>query len=222
MSWEHVVRHVPLPAVVALAAAVGAWRSWRLLRYGYDPRLVKLAWFFALFAASLVAMTIWTGQLALSASDAVDAAASGAVGPLGERHQEIAAGESANAFLLAHHALMLASLGVAVKAFSHRRAPSAAIAGAAVGFALFAGLIPVFLAAEAALTLYLAVQAVLNHMERRTPGALQVAAGFSLFFFGQLTYFVFHSPGSVRTPLGDVLALVGIVLLVQLLPRPSA
>lgn len=220
MSWEHVATHVPLPAAVATAAAFGAWRCWRLLRYGRDPRLLKLLWFYALFAASLVSMTIWTGQLALNVGDAVGGSHSGLTGSVGQRHSEFIDDYRANVFLLAHHAFMLASLGVAVQAFSHRRVESAAVA--AIGLAFFAGFIPVFLAAEAALTLYLAVQAILNHKERRTPGALQVAAGFSLFFLGHLSYFLLHSPGSARTPLGDILALVGVVLLVQLLPRPSA
>lgn len=221
MSWEHVATHVPLPAAVAAAAAFGAWRCWRLLRYGRDARLLKLLWFYALFAASLIAMTVWTGQLALNVGDAVGASHSANMtSSAGERHAEFINDYRANVFLLAHHVLMLASLGVAVQAFSHRRVESAAVA--AIGLAFIAGFIPVFLAAEAALTLYLAVQAILNHKERRTPGALQVAAGFSLFFLGHLSYFLLHNPGSARTPLGDILALVGIVLLVQLLPRPTA
>lgn len=78
------------------------------------------------------------------------------------------------------------------------------------------------MALEAALALYLAAQAALNHRERRSPGALQVAVGFLMFFLGHLSFFLYHHPGAARTPLGDVLALVGVVLLVQLLPGPSA
>lgn len=220
MTWELVLAHVVLPSAVAIAAAFGAWRCWRLLRLASDPRLVKLLWFYALFAASLVALAVWTGQLVVSMADVwMNAHASGVAEA--SAHQGLGAEERVDIFLLAHHVLMLASLGVAVQAFSHRRAAGATVAAVA-GIAFFGPFIPVALAVEAAMALYLAVQAVLNHMERRTPGALQVAAGFALFFVGHLGYFLFHQPGAGRVPLGDVFALVGIVLLVQLLPRPSA
>lgn len=221
MVWEHVATHLPLPAAVAVAAGFGAWRCWRLLRLARDPRLIKLMWFYALFAASLVSMTIWTAQIALNVGDALGGGHAGNISHTSNgAHEAFIEPYRASIFLLAAHGLMLASLGVAVRAFSHRRLESAAVA--AISLVFFAEFIPVFLAAEAALTLYLAVQAILNHMARRTPGALQVAAGFSLFFLGHLSYFLLHSPGVARTPLGDILALVGIVLLVQLLPRPSA
>lgn len=216
MSWQPVLAHVLLPSAVAAAAAFGGWRSWRLLRYARDPRLVKLAWFYGLFAASLVAYAVWIAQAHAGASF-------GGLhsGNLSEVHEGFAAGaERIDVFLLAHHALMIASLGVAVQAFSHKRTQPAVVA--AVGLAFLGPYVTVALALEAAMTLYLAVQAVLNHMERRSPGALQVAAGFLLFFVGHLTFFLFHHPGATRNPLGDVFALVGIVLLVRLLPRPSA
>jgi len=220
MSWEHVVAHVLLPSAVAAAAGFGAWRCWGLLRYGRDPRLVKLMWFYGLFAASLVSVAIWTGQLDWAADSVAGGMhASNSSGAHGDLHGSFAGAERINFFLLAHHVLMLASLGVAVQAFGHRRAEGATVA--AVGLAFFAPFIPVVLAIEAAMTLYLAVQAILNHMERRSPGALQVAAGFFLFFLGHLGFFVFHQAGGARVPLGDVFALVGIVLLVQLLPRRS-
>lgn len=174
-------------------------------------------WFYGLFAASLVSYAIWTWQ----AHAAVNFSGLH-TGNLSEVHEAFAgAQERIDGFLLAHHAFMLASLGVAVTAFSHRRTQGGAMA-AAVGLASLEPLIPAALALEAAMTLYLAVQAVLNHMERRTPGALQVAAGFLLFFLGHLSFFLFHQPGTARPPLGDIFALVGIVLLVRLLPRPSA
>jgi hypothetical protein len=221
MSWALVLAHVLLPASVAAAALVGAWRCVRLLRIASDQRLVKLAWFYGLFAASLVCMAIWTGEVAPGVSDALGDVHSGNfTGSLDDMHAAFAAAERVDVFLLAHHALMLASLAVAVFAFSHKRA--AGVTLAAVGLALLSPLIPILLAAEAALTLYLAAKAILNHKERRTPGALQVAAGFFLFFLGHLSYFLLHHPGAARTPLGDVASLVGIVLLVQLLPRPSA
>lgn len=216
MAWEHFAVHGLLPASIAVTAGVGMWRCARLLRYGRDPRLTKLMWFYGLFAASLVAITIWTGQLSAS------------FGSMGhhdgnvmthEGHMQFFGEERINAFLIAHHVLMLASLGVAVQAFGHKRTGTVA---AAAGLAVLSPFIPVVLAAEAALTLFLAVTAFLNHRERRTPGALQVAAGFLLFFVGHLSYFLLHHPGATRNPLGDILALVGIVLLVRLLPRPTA
>lgn len=217
MAWNVLAAHVLLPGLVALAAAWGAWRGWRLLRLARDPRLVKLTWFYGLFAASLVFYAIWTGQTHATVAHGGGLHAGNFSGDHGSR---VGAGpERINVFLLAHHGLMLASLGVAVRAFGHRRAPAIAAAG---GLAFLGPFIPVALALEAAMSLYLAVQAILNHKERRSPGALQVAAGFLLFFLGHLSFFLFHSPGVGRTPLGDVLALVGIVLLAQLLPRPSA
>lgn len=217
MPWEHVVAHVLLPLMVAAAAGFGAWRCARLLRYARDPRLAKLMWFYGLFASSLIPWAIWAGRFAAAIGDPTTLHAGNGSSPFDAAY---GGGERVDVFLLAHHALMLASLGVAVQAFGHRRKEGAA--AVAVGLAFLAPFIPVVLAVEAALTLYLAVRAVLNHMERRSPGALQVAAGFFLFFFGHLTFFLFHDPDVGRNPLGDVFALVGIVLLVQLLPRPSA
>jgi len=220
MPWEYVVSHVLLPSLVAAAALMGAWRCARLLRYGRDPRLAKLLWFYGLFAASLVAYAVWTGEIAHTAGQELGQGHEGDGRHGGEEvHQAFARAERVDVFLLSHHVLMLASLGVAVAAFHHGRAGGAT---AAVGFAFAAPFVPVVLALEAAMTLYLAVQAFLNHLERRTPGALQVAAGFLLFFLGHLGFFVFHQPGAARTPVGDMFALVGIVLLVQLLPRPRA
>lgn len=220
MAWELILAHVLLPSAVAAAAGFGAWRCWRLLRYAPDPRLRRLMWFYGLFAASLVPWAIWAGRLAASLGDTFGGLHSGnATEVLRNVHGAFGGAEGVDLFLLAHHALMLASLGVAVQAFSHKRAGGAVVA--AVGLAFFGPFVPVALALEAALTLYLAVRAILNHRDRRTPGALQVAAGFLLFFLGHLTFFLFYHPAGIRTPLGDVLALVGIALLVQLLPRPS-
>lgn len=219
MAWQHVLSHSLLPLAVAAAAVFGAWRCARLMRYGLDPRLTSLAWFYGLFAASLVMMAIWQGQLAFSVTGEMSGVHGNATA-MADVHEQFSAGHAVDGWLAAHHALMLASLGVAVRAFSHRRVEGAVVAAA--GFAFLEPFVPVMLALEAALTLYLAVQAILNHKERRTPGALQVAFGFLLFFLGHLSYFVFHHPGAARTPLGDVLSLVGIVLLVQLLPRPTA
>lgn len=214
MAWEHVLAHVVLPVAVASAASYGAWRCATLLRYGRDPRLLKLALFYGLFAASLIPWAIWIGQAPVSGDLAAMHSSNATI-----RHYS-SGPERVDGFLVAHHALMLASLGVAVQAFSHKSRPAAAVAMASLAF--LSPFIPVVLALEAALTLYLAVRAIINHLERRSPGALQVAAGFLLFFLGHLSFFLFHDPGSGRTPLGDVFALVGIVLLTQLLPRPTA
>ena len=216
VAWEHFVVHGLLPASIAVTAGVGMWRCARLLRYGRDARLTKLMWFYGLFAASLVAITIWTGQLSASIESAGHHDGNFT---RHEGHAQFFGEERINVFLVAHHVLMLASLAVAVQAFGHKRTGTVA---AAAGLAALSPFIPVALAAEAALTLYLAVTAILNHRERRSPGALQVAAGFLLFFIGHLSYFLLHQPGATRNPLGDILALVGIVLLVRLLPRPTA
>jgi hypothetical protein len=206
MSWELVLAHIALMASIATVAAFGAWRCWRLLRYARDPRLLKLMWFYGLFAASLVPMAIWAGQSGEGIDDAFSALHSGA--------------EVVNVLLLGHHALLLASLGIAVLAFSHKRGESAAVAVA--GLVFFDSFMLVLLALEAILTLYLAVRAIQNYMERRSPPALQVAVGFLLFFIGHLSFFLFHLPGGAGILLGNMFALVGIVLLVKLLPRPTA
>ena len=192
MSSELIIAGIILPSAVAATAGFGAWRCWRLLRYGGDPRLQKLMLFYSLLAASLVSLGIWTGQQSEPVGDAL---------------------------IVAHHAFLLAGLVVGVQAFSHKHTKSAAVATGALAF--FGPFIPVILALEAVMTLYIAVQAILNHRERRTPGARQVAAGFLLFFIGHLIFFLFHDPGGTGIPLGGLFALAGLVLLVRLLPRPS-
>lgn len=129
MAWEHFVAHGLLPAAVAVTAGVGVWKCARLLRYGRDPRLLKLMWFYGLFGASLVAITIWTGQLAASIESTGHH-----IGNLTESHDagQFFGEERVNLFLVAHHLLMLASLGVAVQAFGHRRPAIVAAAGLAV------------------------------------------------------------------------------------------
>lgn len=209
MGWELVLAHLVLPSAVAAVAGFGAWRSKRLMQYARDPRLLRLMWFYGLFAASLIAWAIWTARVFAALGDVA----------LEDLHGAFATGQRVDAFLLAHHALMLASLGVAVRAFGRSHTEDAVVA--AIGLAFFGPFVPVVLALEAAMTLYLAVRAILNHIERGTPGALQVAAGFILFFVGHLSFFAFYYAGSGRTPVGDMFALVGLILLVQRLPRPS-
>lgn len=211
--------HVALPVAGALVAAFGAVRCWRLLRYGDDPRLRKLMWFYGLFATSLVSVAIWTARLALDVGEAagfVDGHAQ-----LVEAWGAALSGtERLDVFLVLHHGLLLASLGVAVDAFRARPAAAAGVAAATLVGALGATVLGA-LAVEAALALYLAIRAIINHHKRKTPGALQVAAGFLLFFAGHLGYFLFHEPAVARTPLGDLAALLGLILLVRLLPRPT-
>ena len=213
MPWALVLAHLLLPIALATVAGFGAWRCWRLSRYAQDARLLRLMWFYGLFAASIVPMAIWTGRLAAEVGNL-------GTGGVGGWHDAFAGAERVDGFLLAHHALMLASLAVAVQAFGHKRAQGAPVL--ALALVSFAPFIFAALALEAAMTLYLAVRAILNHRRRRTPGALQVAAGFLLFFIGHLGFFLFHEPASARAPFGDVFALVGLVLLVRLLPRPVA
>lgn len=209
MVGELVIAHILLPSAVAAAAGLGAWRCSQLLRYGRDSRLLKLAWFYGLFAASLASMAMWMGQVAATVGDT----------PIAGFHVAFAGAERVDLFLLSHHVLMLASLGVAVRAFSTTHTQGLSMAAA--GLAVLGPFIPFILAVEAALTLYLAIQSFLNHRARRSPGALRVATGFLLFFLGHLSFFVFYHPGVARTPLGDVLALIGVILLVRLLPRPT-
>jgi hypothetical protein len=203
MSWEPVLAHVVLMGLIATIAALGAWRCRRLLQYARDPRLLKLMCFYGLFAASLVPLAVWAGQAGEGIDEAFRSLHSGT--------------DVANVLLLGHHALLLASLGIAVQAFTQKRAPRAA----AAGFAIFEPFIFGFLALEAILTLYLAVRGVQNHMERRSPQSLQVAAGLLLFFLGHLSFVLFHLPAGAGILLGNALALVGVVLLVRLLPRPT-
>ena len=49
-----------------------------------------------------------------------------------------------------------------------------------------------------------------------------MAAGFALFFLGHLLFFLGHEAGRGRQGIGDILTLVGIVLLVQVLPAPPS
>jgi hypothetical protein len=218
MALEVVLVHIALPCAIVAAALFGVWRCGRLLRLARDPRLLKLMWFYLLFSASLIVYAVWLGQqhsgITLGSWTTMHS------GNATSSHETVSGVERVDVFLIAHHVLMLASLGIAVEAFSHRRTTAPIVAAA--GLAFLSPFIPVLLALEAALTLYLAVQAILNHLERRTPGALQVAAGFLLFFAGHLSFLLLHHPGGARSPLGDILALVGIVLLVRLLPRPTA
>jgi len=205
-----------LQAVAALAAGYGAWLCIRLQRFGSDRRLRALAWFFGLFAASVLLHAVWEWQVGELLQRPFFIAIPPGGGP--PRFFQPQGNENVDLWLVGHHLLMLVSLGVGVLAFGRRRTPAAGVAAAAIGLAWFSDLVPLMLALEAALTLYLAVQALLNHIERRSPGALQVAAGFALFFLGHLLYFLNHDPGRGRQGIGDIVTLVGIVLLVQVLP----
>jgi hypothetical protein len=218
-------------ALVQLAAAgasvYGAARCVRLQRFAPDRRLTALAWFFALFAAAMVLQATW--QLGAASGtpppfggpDRVEMNGTRAPFDRGFLHPE--GEERVNILLAGSHALMLSSLVVAVWAFGHRRPPgevadTVAPALAFAPFALVGTLVPLMLALEAGLTLYLACRAFINHVERRSAGAVQVALGFLLLFVGHFLFFLSHQPGMGRTGIGDILGLVGIVLLVQALP----
>lgn len=145
--------------------------------------------------------------------------------------------ERVNLWLTGHHALMLSAFVVGVWAFGHRRratppasppiapalltSPMMALPAIMAAFAAVGDLVPAMLALEAGLALYLAARAFLNHIEVRSPGAVQVALGFALFFVGHLLFYVSHQPGYGHNPLGDILDLVGVALLVQALPGKS-
>jgi uncharacterized membrane protein YfbV (UPF0208 family) len=214
-------------ALVQLAAAAasvhGAVRCIRLQRFASDRRLTALAWFFALFAAAMVLQASW--QLGATSGTpppfgGPGHADNGTRPPFERGFLRPEGVERVNILLTGAHAFMLSSLVVAVWAFSHRKplggtvAPALAIAP----FAIVGGLVPLMLALEAGLTLYLACRAFVNHVERRSAGAVQVALGFLLLFVGHFLFYLAHQPGMGRTGIGDILGLVGIVLLVQALP----
>lgn len=220
-------------ALVQLAAAgaavYGAVRCIRLQRFAPDRRLKALAWFFALFAAATLLQAAWQLVAAAGTPSPFTGFGGGNAAYNGTRpppfdhynflHPE--GEERVNILFAGAHAFMLASLVVAVWAFGHRRPPEAAALAPALAFAPFAlvgNLVPLMLALEAGLTLYLACRAFINHVERRSAGAVQVALGFLLFFIGHFLFYLSHQPGMGRTGFGDILGLVGIVLLVQALP----
>ena len=215
-------------AIVQLAAAgvavYGAVRCVRLQRFASDPRLTALAWFFALFAVALVLQAVWQVGAAAGTPAPFGGPSFNATRPPFDRGFLRPEGdERVNILFAGAHAFMLASLVVAVWAFGHRRPPEEGVAtmGAALAFSPFAlvgSLVPLMLALEAGLTLYLACRAFINHVERRSAGAVQVALGFLLFFVGHFLFFLAHQPGTGRSGIGDILGLVGIVLLVQALP----
>ncbi len=218
---------VVLQVAAGIVAGYGAWRCMELQRFGRDRRLMALAWFFGLFAASVLAHAVWEVQIHdvvrpdFAENGSFPQSQQGPRGGFGDRPFLRPEGtENVTILLFAHHLLMAGALGLAVVAFGRKRPSTVETTGAAavVSLAFFSNLVPLLLGLEAALTLYLAVRALVNHMERKTPGALQVAIGFLLFFIGHLLFFVSHRPGRGRDSIGDVLALVGIILLVQVLP----
>lgn len=210
-----------LQLATAGVALYGAVRCVRLQRFGSDSRLKALAAFFALFAAGMALQATWQVQVVAGLPD-LPASAPPPTPPFdhGLFHPE--GSERVNILLAAAQVLQLASLVVAVWAFGHRRAaagPGTATAALApFAFSALGAILPLALALEAGLALYLAARALINHVERRSAGALQVALGFLLFFLSHLVVYLGHQPGMGRTGVGDVLALVGVVLLVQVLP----
>jgi hypothetical protein len=210
-------------AITTAVAVYGTVRCLRLQRFARDPRLMALAWFFGLFAAAILLNAAWQVQIGANASfgPGHQGAFNGTFeprGPLDHGLLRPEGTEHANLWLTGHHALMLASFVVGVWAFGHRVRPQAQAILAPAVLGLVSDLVPAMLALEAGLTLYLAARAYLNHVEVRSPGAVQVALGFGLFFAGHLVFYVAHQPGLGHNPVGDILNLVGITLLVQVLP----
>jgi hypothetical protein len=219
-------------SLVQLAAAgasvYGAVRCVRLQRFAPDRRLTALAWFFALFAAAMVLQATW--QVGAASGTPPPFGGAGSDGRYNGTRPAFDHGflrpegdERVNILFAGAHAFMLASLVVGVWAFGHRRPPGEAAGTVAPAlafapFTLVGSLVPLMLALEAGLTLYLAARAFINHVERRSAGAVQVALGFLLFFVGHFLFYLSHQPGMGRSGLGDILGLVGIVLLVQALP----
>jgi hypothetical protein len=212
------------------ASAYGALRCIRLQRFAPDRRLTALAWFFALFGAAMILQSAWQLGAAsgtpppfgMPGDHGLNGTFNGTRPPFDRGFLRPEGIERVNILFAGAHALMLSSLVVAVWAFGHRRPPGeAATVAPALAFAPFAlvgSLVPLMLALEAGLTLYLACRAFINHVERRSAGAVQVALGFLLFFVGHFLFYLSHQPGMGRSGLGDILGLVGIVLLVQALP----
>ena len=209
------------------ASVYGVARCVRLQRFAPDRRLTALAWFFALFAAAMVLQAAWqlsagAGPTSFGPPGGDHAAVNGTRLPFERGLLHTEGQERVNILFVGAHALMLASLVVGVWAFGHRsrRAAEATLAPALalLPFEAIGSLVPLMLALEAGLTLYLAARAFINHVERRSAGAVQVAIGFLLFFIGHFLFYLAHQPGMGRTGIGDILGLVGIVLLVQVLP----
>lgn len=216
----------------AAVALYGAWRCVRLQRFASDSRLKALAVFFALFAAGVALHAAWQvevgappppGPWGTHAGYPMPSPANATLGPRDHDLFRPEGDEQVNILLAASQALTIASLVVAVWAFGHRRQdgggpalPPAALA--VTPFVVLGTLVPLMLALEAGLALYLAARALVNHVEQRSAGALQVALGFLLFFAANLVIYLAHEPGWGHDRLGDVLGLVGIVLLVQALP----
>lgn len=210
-------------------AAFGAYRCIDLQRFGRDRRLTALAWFFGLFAIAVAFNAAWQwqygdprplgGDFRFGGGGFGNGTGGRPPPPGGPGIFSPTGDERVNVLLVGHHVSMLASLVVAVAAFGRKRPVEASVVAAALlGFGTVGRLVPAMLALEAGLTLYLAARAFINHIERRSAGAVQAALGFGLFFAGHLLFYLSHQPGYARTGLGDVLGLVGIVLLVQLLP----
>ena len=198
-----VVLALVLQTAIVVAALAGLVRVAALRAYADDARLRRLATFFGLLAGAVGA------EVLVSAFLLGQASAGGAPVP-----------HALFALVLAHHALMLAALVVALRTFAvpwsaAAAAPAVLIAGHANHFAYF-GL------AEALLTLYLAVTGFANLGRRRTPAALRVALAFALVFLGHALFFVFLHHGGPRPFAGEALTLAGVWLLAAAVPRRTA
>ncbi len=192
-----------LQAATVVTALVGVARLVQLYRLAADRRIVRLALFFGLFAAAVAVQVFVTLSFV----------------PL-ERPPPGFPRERPPIWTgILHHVLMLASLAVAVRAYgSPGRAATEGAPAAALGPMLFArtGLLRM---AEAGITLYIAVRALMNYRHRRNPGSLAVAAGFALFFLGHLSFWIFHPQRGPRPFWAELLTLGAVILLVSRVPR---
>lgn len=125
-----------------------------------------------------------------------------------------------------HHGLVIVALAVASFAYlrpAGSEGNGGMAAGGAVGFAALPAVVvasAVLQTAEALLALVPAVLAAVNWRRRRTPGSLQVAAGFALLAASHLAALaVVVVRPLVLVPLFDLLALAGIATLVLAMPR---
>ncbi len=197
----------PGPLVVLLfqvatvtTALLGVARLAHLYRLAADRRVARLALFFGLFAAAVAVQVFVTWSFVME----------GRPPPGAPRARP----PVWTAF--AHHALMLAALSVAVRAYGGLGRQKE-VAAAALGPMLFgrAGLLRM---AEAGIALYIAVRALLNYRQRRNPGSLVVASGFALFFLAHLSFWIFQPQRGPRPYWAELLTLTAIILLVSRIP----
>lgn len=223
-----------LQAAAATVAVVGLWRATTLHRLLPDPRLRRLQWFFGLLAGALAVHALGGLRLLRRFEETRAPTRGGRRPPPGFEGPDFAVFDGWAWAILLHHLLLLAAFAVAIRAFGtpRRDAPEGQAAPAgplALALPLLAlpllavplrSTVAILGLAEAVLALYLALRSLLNHAERRTRGALQAAVGFLLFFVSHTLFWLLHVPRGPRPLWGELLELVGVLLLVGVLPAP--